>query len=62
MASNKTCMDINNNNESTRKVEEFKLTYVDKYGDEVTIEGNGIEIVRFIMDNEFALRTKRYQG
>ena len=62
MASNRTCMDINNNNESTRKVEEFKLTYVDKYGDEVTIEGNGIEIVRFIMDNEFALRTKRYQG
>ena len=59
MASNKLCMDINGNNIDKRELQEFQLSFTNKYGSVDVIEGNAKEIMRFLLDNDLAIINKR---
>ena len=59
MASNKLCMDINGNNIDKRELQEFQLSFTNKYGSVDIIEGNAKEIMRFLLDNDLTIINKR---
>ena len=59
MASNKLCMDINGNNIDKRELQEFQLSFTNKYGSVDVIEGNAKEIMRFLLDNDLTIINKR---
>ena len=59
MASNKLCMDINGNNIDKRELQEFQLSFTNKYGSVDVIEGNAKEIIRFLLDQDLAIINKR---
>ena len=47
------------NNEETRELQSFKLSFTNKYGSEDVIEGNAKEIMRFLLENDLTVINKR---